>query len=111
MPKPIMDLQVGDLVGVGPHSDKTHLWCEVKDRQGDIASLWVNNGHWQFDLNLRTNKTLAHAFVADFQDAASIVYTADTPIKDPALYTQALEWMNLHLSMPAPATPSLPSMD
>lgn len=32
-------------------------------------------------------------------------------IKDPALYTQALEWMNLHLSMPAPATPSLPSMD
>lgn len=111
MPKPVMDLQVGDLVGVGPHSDKTLLWCEVKDRQGDIASLWVNNGHWQFDLNLRTNKTLAHAFVADFQDAASIVYTADTPIKDPALYTQALEWMNFHLSMPAPATPSLPSMD
>lgn len=110
MPKSVTDLKVGDLVGVGPSPDKASLWCEVKNRQGDIASLWVNNGHWQFDLNLRTNKTLTHALVADFENAASIVYTAETPIKDPALYNQALEWMNLHLSSNPQAIPSLPSM-
>ncbi len=57
-----------------------------------------------------TNETLAHAFVADFENAASIVYTAETPIKDPALYNQALELMNLHLSSNPQAIPSLPSM-
>lgn len=37
MPKSVPDLKVGDLVGVGSSPDKASLWCEVKNRQGDIG--------------------------------------------------------------------------
>ncbi len=108
--KPVADLQVGDSVGVASKNDAMpDLWCTVTKREGDIATLFIHNGHWDFQLNLATNQSLPHDIVQDFAGRAQVVYTAPIPIKDGAQYNEALAYMNEHVanSSPQPATPSV----
>lgn len=97
MPKSVKDLDVGDLVGLqNKDAAFPSLWCEVTKRDGDILTLFVNNGHWDFQLDATTNKTLAHDIIKDFEGQVEVTYTAPIPIKDPALYNEALKYMQEH---------------
>lgn len=109
--KPVSNLQVGDQVGVSSGGDNApNLWCTVTKREGDVATLFIHNGHWDFQLNLATNESLPHDIVKDFAGRAQVVYTAPIPIKDGAMYGEALAYMNEHvqkLQSPPDTTPSL----
>lgn len=108
--KAITDLQVGDQVGLssGGNADTVELWCSVTAREGNTATMFVHNGHWDFKLDLVTNQSLAHDIVKNFEGQAQVVYTADIPVKDGALYNNAIEYMNNHLQ--AQKAPSAPTM-
>lgn len=107
MTKPISDLQIGDYIGVGYQRETSaELWCKVTKREGDVVTLFVENGHWDFQLDTTTNKSLAHDVIAGFAEKAQVVYTAPIPIKDGALYNEAIEYMRTHAAAIA-STPSL----
>lgn len=95
--KPVYALQVGDHVGITSSSDgKPDLWCKVTKREGDVVTLFIENGHWDFQLDTSTNQSLPHDIVKDFAGKAQVVYTAPIPVKDGALYNRALEYMREH---------------
>lgn len=102
--KAVSDLQVGDNVGIssGPQG-KPDLWCKVTKREGNVATMFVHNGHWDFKLDLDSNQSLSHDIVKDFAGKAQVIYTAPIPIKDPALYNAALDYMAAHMASQTPA--------
>lgn len=105
--KPISELQVGDHVGISSGSDsKPDLWCKVTKREGDVVTLFVHNGHWDFQLNTSTNQSLPHDIVSDFAGKAQVVYTAPMPILDGARYEEALDYMATHMALQS-AAPTL----
>ena len=95
MPKAVTKLKVGDQVGVD-HPGCGWLWCDVTKKEGDVLTLFVNNGHWDFKLNVKTNKSLPHEVISDFEGLVSVTYTANNPYKDPALYDKAITYMDEH---------------
>lgn len=107
MTKAVADLQVGDHLGVSSQEDGTpDLWCKVTKREGDVVTLFIHNGHWDFKLDTSTNQSLDHDMISDFAGKARVVYTAPIPITNGALYSEALEYMRDHAAASAPA-PSL----
>ena len=107
MPKDVADLQVGDHLGVSSQADGApDLWCKVTKREGDVVTLFIHNGHWDFKLDTSTNQSLPHDMVSDFAGKAQVVYTAPIPITNGAFYNEALEYMRDHAAAQAP-TPSL----
>lgn len=108
MTKAVSDLQVGDQIGVSSQPDgMPDLWCDVTKREGNVVTLFIQNGHWDFQLDTSTNKSLPHDIVANL--SAHVVYTAPIPIKDGALYTEALEYMREHAEsqQASPQTPTV----
>lgn len=98
MPKNVADLQVGDFVGAAVVGNSVpSLWCEVTKREDNILTLFVQNGHWDFKLDLSTNAALPHDFMSNFEGSTEVVYTAPVPITDPALYADALRYMEEHV--------------
>jgi hypothetical protein len=99
MTKPVADLQVGDYLGAASQEKGVpDLWCKVTKREGDVVTLFIENGHWDFQLDTSTNQSLPHDIVKDFAGKAQVVYTAPIPVKDGALYNQALEYMREHVA-------------
>ena len=97
MTKPVTDLQVGDYLGVASEEKGIpDLWCKVTKREGTVVTLFIENGHWDFQLDTSTNQSLPHDIVNDFAGKAQVVYTAQIPVKDGALYNQALDYMREH---------------
>ena len=104
--KPVSDLQVGDQVGVSSRDNNApDLWCTLTKREGAVATMFIHNGHWDFQINLVTNESLAHDIVKDFAGNAKVVYTAPIPIKDGAQYNEALAYMNEHVASLVHASP------
>ena len=97
--KSVKNLQVGDTVGIssGPEGEPD-LWCKVTKREGNVATMFVHNGHWDFKLDLDRNQSLSHDIITDFDGKAQVVYTAAIPIKDGALYNTALDYMANHMA-------------
>jgi hypothetical protein len=97
LPKAVIDLQEGDRFAA--NGDKgCLLWCQVKERTGDVCHAWVINGHWDIVFDLNRNVNLADLEHGIAEGIVSIVFTAPCPITHDVNYNEACEFVRSSLA-------------
>ena len=94
MPKPINELVVGDLIYAGNSENPLNnpLWCRVTRIKDNVLTLFVENGHWDFQLDAQTNRSLDHEIISNFKGSVVIHSTDPSPFKHGSMYDQAINY-------------------